>query len=239
MQGLTEVNYDDFFRQLYEGISLEDVKRISNDERKQFGYSSSTLSYGEIEINEMRKIFDHLELNGFLCDHNSKFVDIGSGIGKPLFAAALLYNFSCCKGIEILSTLNEISTNKILRNWTKMLTKLRARKKLQVDIELVCGDALYLDWSDGTVIFIHATAFDPPMMEILTRALNKLVPYSFVIVLSRTISSPLLDHIESIDLITSWGETQAHIYRRSNEEYVPAGAKTTDTEFLMSFGIVK
>jgi tRNA G46 methylase TrmB len=38
-----------------------------------------------------------------------KFVDIGSGSGKAVFAAALLHKFDDCVGIEILEGLHNLA----------------------------------------------------------------------------------------------------------------------------------
>jgi cyclopropane fatty-acyl-phospholipid synthase-like methyltransferase len=39
----------------------------------------------------------------------SKFVDLGSGAGKPCVAAALLFDFASCVGIEFLQGVHAIS----------------------------------------------------------------------------------------------------------------------------------
>jgi hypothetical protein len=229
---------EDLFKLLFGDLSVEYIKAVSHNERKTNAYTSSTLSYGDIEFKEIQKIFNILELNGFVCERHSHFVDIGCGCGKPVFAVSLLYKFESLKGIEILNSLVELCHERMSK-WIKICTQKHLRRMLQQDIDFVCGDALKVNWSHATVVFIHGTAFDNVMMHTITDKLNRLAPHSYVISISKKVDSQFLEFLESVDVTLSWGNSEAHLYRRSEELYVPEGATTTDTEFLLSFGITE
>jgi SAM-dependent methyltransferase len=226
----------DLFDLVYDDLSVQDIQRISQQERKQNGYTTSTLSYGDMEFEDMGNIFDVMELNGFICGRHSHFVDIGCGAGKPLFVAALLYKFESVEGIEILSGLVDVCQSRISK-WTKLCAQRKLRRLSQQDIRVTCGDALRLDWQHATAVFMHATAFDEDMMHQFKQKLDQLAPHSFVVIVSKKVESRFLIYVESVDVNLSWGSSQAHIYVRSEEIYVPEGATTTDNEFLLSFGI--
>ena len=71
---------------------------------------SSELSYGEISYIEYAYIFCQLYRHGLKREGlTGKFVDIGCGAGKALFATALLHDFKWCVGIEILGSLVAVS----------------------------------------------------------------------------------------------------------------------------------
>ena len=81
-----------------------------------------TAVYGEIKWDAFVEIFRRLrsfgalpgqslpgqsQPNGSAAVHGGGFVDFGSGVGKALFAAALLHGFKWCRGIELLSSLHQ------------------------------------------------------------------------------------------------------------------------------------
>jgi len=79
-------------------------KKASSKERDEKRLGASTLVYGEIRfepyaitIEKVKKWYGGLQKPGGV------YYDIGSGTGKPTFAAALLHDFDKCYGIEILA----------------------------------------------------------------------------------------------------------------------------------------
>lgn len=72
------------------------------------------LTNGEIvSLKELKIMFDLIKSHGGMQEDESskelKFYDLGSGVGKPVIAAALLYAFESCIGIEIQNILYEKS----------------------------------------------------------------------------------------------------------------------------------
>ncbi len=235
------LNAESIFQQLYKDLSLDFIQATSTNERKGLCYNSSTLSYGDIEFSELVKLFQELEKLGFRCDRHSHFVDIGCGAGKPIFAAALLQNFTRCTGIEILSGLHSICEQNAVK-WNRLCTKLRLKKKLLIDVDFICGDALEVNWSDADLVFIHGTCFNEAMVNKLFHLTDCLKPHSFVVSISVPLVCPHLHLLHVINhVILSWGISCAYVYSRRISSIHEAAARDQigDDEFLALFGILR
>ena len=89
-------------------------KNVSKKEREAFQILDSTLVYGEIEMRSfalaLLKIkfkyglpnVGHSPSAGILQHEDGVFVDLGSGTGKAVVAAAIVHNFEMAYGIEVL-----------------------------------------------------------------------------------------------------------------------------------------
>jgi hypothetical protein len=100
-------------------------KAVSAREReKEFGVSDDLLhvntsfTYGETSLSTISRLLEVVENHrllskedGCLEDKQRRevFLDVGSGVGKPVFAAALVRPWSLCVGIELLRGLHEIA----------------------------------------------------------------------------------------------------------------------------------
>merc|ERR1711991_85382 len=91
------------------------------------------------------------------------FVDLGSGVGKAVVAAALLHEFEFCKGIEIQEILYEESKRIQME---MSLSGLGYNIGKNTNIEFHFGSFLEVDsWiSEGDVIFVNSTCFDVSLM---------------------------------------------------------------------------
>jgi len=89
------------YHRIYGCYEVDHGKKISRAERKREGYISSTLTYGEVVFETFAELFDIIKERHGGMPEGGNFVDIGCGIGKPVFAAALLHNFRKCTGIEV------------------------------------------------------------------------------------------------------------------------------------------
>lgn len=58
--------------------------------------------YGKPEVG-------HSGFSGILQQQGGIFYDLGSGVGKPVIAAAICHEFDSCTGIEILEGLFSLS----------------------------------------------------------------------------------------------------------------------------------
>ena len=90
----------------YERLTIEcplyRAKTISAAERDRRALCESTLTYGEILLDPFETALRKIKhLYGGLAAPGGKFVDIGSGAGKPVFAAALLHQWDVLQGIEV------------------------------------------------------------------------------------------------------------------------------------------
>lgn len=197
---------------------VESGKCISRLERQTHSFTSTTLAYSEVLHDSFFRIFTKLNRLGFADGNEGKFVDIGAGIGKAVFAAALSHDFSKVVGIEILSGLHAASL-KVLESWN-VAKKDLPQKKQDMAIELLLGDALTINWSDETdVAFINATCFTSKMIAILSSEACRLRPGSMVIITSHKLdaaASTYLDCcIEETMAMSFPGEVKVYIYKRN------------------------
>lgn len=89
-------------------------KNVSKKEREAFQILDSTLVYGEIEMKSLALALLKIKFKyglpnvgyspseGILQREDGIFVDLGSGTGKAVVAAAIVHNFEMVYGIEIL-----------------------------------------------------------------------------------------------------------------------------------------
>lgn len=117
----------DFVREreaLYEEVTASHPthkgKELSTAEREAKGIkTTSTLTYGEIRFEPFALAFQKIRdlYGGLQTPGTHKFVDLGSGTGKPVFAAALLHPWRQCVGIELLDSLYTASVEMLETSW--------------------------------------------------------------------------------------------------------------------------
>jgi SAM-dependent methyltransferase len=91
------------------------------------------------------------------------FIDLGSGMGRVAFQAALRYPFKRVIGVELSRKLHETAIENIAQN----RDRLRCR-----DVQLVCSDVLHYDIPDDvTVVFLN----NPFTGEIFAVAIDRLL----------------------------------------------------------------
>ena len=114
--------------------------------------------YGELDLKGAWDLLKMVSPSGV-------FVDLGSGLGKIVIAAALLDVFDECRGVEILPELHAEATVATRRAQTDPRAHLSP-------ISLSCGDMLATDISDADVVYVFATCFPPDLMTALETKLQ-------------------------------------------------------------------
>lgn len=101
------------------------------------------------------------------------------------FAAALVHKFEDCLGIEILSSLYEISVERQMA-WTSLVSATEAMAHLQnTRIQFTHGDATVIDWMDADVLFINSTCFEMGLFNEFEAKAVDLKPGTFIITTTR------------------------------------------------------
>jgi hypothetical protein len=96
-------------------MDTTEVKSLSQNERTMRGWrGASNYTYGEISFETFASVLQRVTqlLAKRPISHPSdglRFWDLGSGIGKPAVAAALLGDFTICRGSEILGSLVSVA----------------------------------------------------------------------------------------------------------------------------------
>lgn len=170
------------FKRLYAGISTDHAKLISKKSREDHKYDSTTLSYGEIIYEPFGQIL--LELLPFYPQNfeHCKFLDIGAGVGKAVWAAFFLNLFGSYQGIEILPELHSYCEKSI-----KVYNRRFHVDDDHIKVNFSLGDATFIDWSDSEICFIHSTCFNNTMLDRILEIAINMKRGSILITLSKSL----------------------------------------------------
>ena len=175
------------------------------------------LCNGEIvSLAELHLMFNLIQQDGGMVFGEKKtFVDLGSGVGKAVVAAALLHEFEFCKGIEIQEILYEESKRIQME---MSFSGLGYNIGKNTNIEFHFGSFLEVDsWiSEGDVIFVNSTCFDVSLMEnLVDNYFNHMKSGSYIITLTHSLidrSNDLFKLVCERRLPMSWGEADFFLH---------------------------
>ncbi|KAG6616360.1 Histone-lysine N-methyltransferase [Phytophthora cinnamomi] len=208
------------FETLYQEHPLQVAKKASREERREREYISMSLVYGEIAFVPFKVVLDVLKRwHHVLKKPGGTFLDIGSGSGKAVFAAALLHDFDACYGIEVLEGLHAIS-QEVLQRWEKLIKPNFAlsMQKKRTRISFTQGDALVVDWpANVDLVFLNSTCFGERLMHALSRKLTQCCK-SGAIVITATHKLPDAQNFVELRQLTvtqeAWGDATWYLHRR-------------------------
>jgi len=190
------------FRHVTKDCSVKRGKHVSISERKEKGFKSTSLTYGEIPFVTMALTLEKIKSRGGVRKNKSTFYDLGSGTGKACFAASLLQPFRSVVGIEFLSSLHEVALETKLR--FDELPREAVASELSA-LRFVCGDIISHDWSDADVCFANTTCFKSDLMRALAKKSEKMKKGSWFVTTTKTLDSDHWEVVESIRYKMSWG----------------------------------
>lgn len=145
---------------------------------KAFNSGSKSLTFGQCDLS----LFAHV-MHAIKTDAEAEgedltqweFVDLGSGMGRVVFAAHLLCSFHRSVGIELVQDLHAIAQAKL----EVFLLEPKGEEQQQQRIRFVHGDILEQDWAEGgeeegerrrkKVIFVTSTCFTDELFERVAR----------------------------------------------------------------------
>lgn len=195
----------EMFDRLYAGVSAYE---ISHGQRRRDSLEDRSLIYGEVTLES----FHHV-LSKAAPPAGGVFCDLGSGSGKALFLAAMLFDFSRLVGIELLTDLVEIS-RQVLGRYQEQVRPALPGERQQQEIEIIAGDLLQLDISGVDLVFTHSTCFEPPLLAGVGRKVGELKKGARVIGVGRQIPSEYLSVFWRGTMTLDWGKTIATVYER-------------------------
>lgn len=204
-------------------IPYEMAREASRQEREvmhaQTG-SGGSLTYGEVEYESLAVVFARIREFGGLAE-GGVFVDLGSGCGRPVIAAGLLYSgFSQLVGVEILRGLYEMSLQ-VKREWDGS-AESRGDEGGSSAIQFILGSILDLDaydWTKGNVILANSTCFTIPFFDQIEKIAENCRPGTIFISLTHCLgygvgASTSWELLDSMRLPMSWGHAEVSISRR-------------------------
>ena len=128
------------------------IAREEKQEQRNNGIFVDGIQYGEVDMTAFASALAWVSPKS-----GERFIDLGSGIGKAVLAAAASYAFESCTGVEILEPLHDAAL-RALATCRKTL--------LAHEVEFICADALEHPWSTSAdVVFVSLTCFTDEMVE--------------------------------------------------------------------------
>lgn len=214
---------------------------ISSRAREEIGVTDEdlpsypALTYGETPLEAISSALQYIETtygSNAINYSQSAFLDIGSGTGKPVFAAALLRPWERCIGIEILEPLYLVSEEIKEYVWntglpylipgnkqTQYRIPVQARK---IDIDLICGDInepSIVNWKNIRFAYACSTCFDEHTIEKMANVTaTNMVPNTYLVCSSVELEHKAWEPVHSLSAHMSWGLATLFIHRRRTPE---------------------
>ena len=222
--GTTRINQlEGVYNQLLEDHPTTIGKAVSKKERETNNLTASTLVYGEIQFKPFALAFEKIKhkYKG-LRKPGGVFYDLGSGTGKPVFAALMLHEWDKCIGVEVLKGLHRISVE-LLERWVEQKGELGGAGgpspvltdyQRKTGVEFICADITAHDWSDADVAFANSTCFDEALMRKLAEKAELLKSGAFFVTFTKRLPSSSWKVLEYERHVMSWGEATVYIQQK-------------------------
>ncbi|WP_367608025.1 hypothetical protein [Legionella sp. W05-934-2] len=193
--------HESVFNDLYLEINGFEASKLARQQKDEFA-----LTYGEIRFQSFIALLS-------LCKPGQEtiFYDLGSGAGKAVVAAAMVFPLKKATGIERLNTLDE-QAQQIKQ---RLITHPNYIHKEPV-IHFNHNDFLLCDWCDGNLIFINSTAIIGDLWSQLMDKLALLKNDAIVITTTKSIPLESYTIIYCTDVLMSWGIVKAYIHRKKS-----------------------
>lgn len=201
---------EQIFQTLYHGV---DASGVSRAERNRLKIDSDEFIYGEIEFPAFVAILDSVQPKQF-----ERFYDLGCGVGKAVFAAALCYEFDKTCGIELLPGLYNIA-NRQIENLQRIVSLhgpqfAQSYQSKINSIRFINEDILNCDFSDADIIFINATCFNPTTWVAIVQKFLLLKVGARIIMTTKKLDNAAFRTIYNTQYLMSWGMNSVNAYEK-------------------------
>lgn len=218
------------FQEIFSPTSHESKSELSFD-----FFENASLGYGEIAYNSVFTIIEWIKEDGWnpVCENTGTLlIDLGSGNGRILFAAALAHNFDKAVGVEIQPELHQDAMENLDKWNQRQLYIVDNQRHDEVTMHKTIFDFYCDDFtrnkfrdmlSEAQLVFIHATVFDETLMECVNEMCHGCCALGtyFVMVTKPLCSTCTLGSRFStistrakLQLAMSWGEATVYIQRK-------------------------
>jgi precorrin-6B methylase 2 len=187
------------FQQLYQNVNGFQLSKQARQKGDAFEYT-----YGEIEFLPFIALLTLIPI-----DKNTIFYDLGSGSGKAVIAAAMVFEMKKCCGIEIFTELHETANQQL-----EKLQNTRYYQTQTEDIHFLQNNFLNVPLNEATVIFINSTAFFGKHWENINDCFDGLIQCEYIISTSKALCSNSYQIIRKTRMAVSWGDVQVFIHKR-------------------------
>ncbi len=195
----------EIFHTLYDNVN---GRSLSLEGREKNQYTSKSFVYGEVVPDSF---YEMVSEGGPIP--GQIFYDLGSGTGKAVMLAHLMFDFKVARGIEYLETLYGASAE-VLKRYENDIYPTIAPEIGDKQIQLIHGSFLDIDFSDADFIFMNSTCFQDDLMEALEEKLEKIRPHATVISLSKSLKPTSFHQYKHKMFEFSWGQATAFYHKK-------------------------
>ena len=192
---------NDFLTHQYRGVSGKFISKIY---RYVHFIRNKEFIYGEIDF---LSFYDLLKKTA--PQEGDIFYDLGSGTGKAVFCAALFFNLSHAKGIELLVPLHE-KAQFFLKNIQNSYNQNFNPKTI---IEFINDNFLNYNFSDANIIYVAATCLNDETWKNLIAKMATLKTGTRIIIATKKIDHPNFHMMHQSIHLMSWGLCPVTIYK--------------------------
>jgi len=168
-------------------------------------------TYGEVEFHNFVEVLKIANPR-----RGEIFVDLGSGMGKAVFAAHLYFQFGICKGIEFLDPLHSVA-NENMKSFDKEIRGMFDEQKRSQRLEFLHKNFMHANWKDGDVVYVACTAFGDDLMKSISKKCEQLKPGARIVTLTRQLinsDAKAFREINRSHCHTNFGPATAFVYER-------------------------
>tara|TARA_A100001035_G_scaffold224250_1_gene184875 strand:- start:128 stop:901 length:774 start_codon:yes stop_codon:yes gene_type:complete len=213
-------------------LDYDEARMASRSERKALGKErEGTLTYGEVPYLAMIVILDKVrELRMEIDPHTTGdapfcedvFVDLGSGAGRPCLAAASLYTFKACIGVEILQSLHDQAV-KAGEEYEDLILNQASSLDVTRKVQLYLGSIFDLDLYDWVsargVILANSTCFSKDMFKKIADLAANTHEQNILVTFSEDLDNHLpwkerrFELLAAVRTKMSWGDADVFYHR--------------------------
>ena len=150
-------------------------------------------------------------------------MDLGSGNGKAVVAAAYAMPFKKLIGVEYLENLHEIALGVKKQFDEKFEAHKREKSDLfkgfnKPDLQFLNMDFLNFSWVDATVIFCNSTCFSADLLKKINFKLEECAPNTVFISFTKKLpnTSNKWEVREGFKRVFGWGTATIYLHRKIN-----------------------
>lgn len=181
---------------------------------------NGSLGYGEITETAVFQIASAIRLGGDRSGNIHAVIDLGSGSGRVLMAAAWLLKPKMITGIEIVSKLHEMALRRY-HDFVLQSTLLDTcdGSKTTTAWELYHGDFTKLiHWIPWTqegpcLIFVHGTVFETELINQTQALCAQTASGTYIVSVSHRFPMEFFQLVNELDVALSWGRGTIYIYK--------------------------
>lgn len=201
---LQQLHAQTIFNYLYAAVDGNEVWRQAN---AKAGFDTEKILYGEVPFSSWLKIVDWAQPK-----KDGIFFDLGSGIGRVVFAAFLAHKFSKNIGIELLDGLHQQALktkNEFDLKIAQQISKKLGAKK----IDFYRQNIFETDLSEADFIFMnHPFKEGENFIRLEEKFLKELRPKTRIVTTIRALQNQGFTSLGKKEFQFSWGKTPAYLF---------------------------